>query len=84
MPGTINENAVAASITPAPNPSKVSLSACGMRRITSTGTAPSAVPKAQMAPPCKARNSRGSRFSQCKPWATSKLIPANSNSEPAA
>ncbi|MNS44260.1 hypothetical protein D3C72_766990 [compost metagenome] len=84
MPGTISENAVAASITPAPKPSNVSLSVCGIRRITSTGTAPSAVPRAQIAPPCNARNSLGSRFSHSSPWATSKVMPANSNSDPTA
>ena len=84
MPGTISENAVAASITPAPKPSNVSLSAKGMRRITNTGTAPSAVPSAQMAPPCNARDSLGSRFSHSSPWAASKVMPASSNSDPTA
>ncbi|MCY1432351.1 hypothetical protein D9M71_483440 [compost metagenome] len=84
MPGTISENAVAASITPAPKPSKVSLSICGIRRITNTGTAPSAVPKAQIAPPCSARSNFGSRSSHASPWATKRLIPASSNSDPNA
>ncbi|MNN77350.1 hypothetical protein D3C81_1938050 [compost metagenome] len=84
MPGMISENAVAASMTPAPKPSSESLSAWGMRRITSTGTAPSAVPRAQIAPPCNARDSRGSRSSQASPCATSKLMPASSNSDPNA
>lgn len=84
IPGTINEKAVAASITPAPNPNRVSLSASGILRMTNTGTAPSAVPRAQTAPPCNARNKRGSRSSQDKPWATSNAVPANSNSEPNA
>ncbi|MNP64467.1 hypothetical protein D3C76_1599660 [compost metagenome] len=84
MPGTISENAVAASITPAPKPSSVSLSVWGIRRITSTGTAPSAVPRAQIAPPCNARDSRGSRSSHANPCATSKLMPASSSSDPNA
>ncbi|MNL45946.1 hypothetical protein D3C87_1686260 [compost metagenome] len=84
IPGTISENAVAASITPAPKPSKESLSAWGMCRITNTGTAPSAVPRAQIAPPCNARDSFGSRSSHSSPCATSKLMPASSSSDPTA
>ncbi|MNP34867.1 hypothetical protein D3C76_1281740 [compost metagenome] len=66
-PGMISEKAVAASITPAPKPSRVSASATGMLRITSTGTAPRAVPRAHSAPPSSARNMRGSRSSQAIP-----------------
>ncbi|MNE36250.1 hypothetical protein D3C80_1300540 [compost metagenome] len=84
IPGTISENAVAASMTPAPKPSKVSLSATGIRRMTSTGTAPKAVPSAQIAPPCSARINFGSRLSHARPWATSKVEPANNKSAPTA
>ncbi|MNL21813.1 hypothetical protein D3C87_1431210 [compost metagenome] len=84
IPGTISENAVAASITPAPKPSSVSLTAWGICRITNTGTAPNAVPSAQIAPPCNARNSFGSRSSHASPWATNNVMPANSNSDPIA
>ena len=84
MPGTISEKAVAASITPAPKPNKVSLTATGIFRITSTGTAPSAVPNAHNAPPCSARSSLGSRSSQTSPLATSKAVPANNKSVPKA
>ncbi|MNG06015.1 hypothetical protein D3C84_892340 [compost metagenome] len=84
IPGTISENAVAASITPAPKPSSVSLTVWGMRRITNTGTAPKAVPRAQIAPPCSARISFGSRSSQTSPWAPNKVMPASSNSDPNA
>ncbi len=84
MPGTISENAVAASITPAPKPSSESLTAWGMRRMTSTGTAPSAVPKAQSPPPSSARSSLGSRSSHARPLATNNVIPANSNNDPKA
>ena len=84
MPGTISEKAVAASITPAPKPNKVSLTATGIFRITSTGTAPSAVPNAHNAPPCSARSSLGSRSSQTSPLATNRAVPANSKSVPKA
>ncbi|MOA29822.1 hypothetical protein D3C78_1508600 [compost metagenome] len=83
-PGIIRENAVAASITPAPKPSSVSASATGMLRMTSTGTAPNAVPSAHNAPPSRARNIRGSRSSQARPRATSSAVPASNSKVPSA
>ncbi|MNC45629.1 hypothetical protein D3C75_946060 [compost metagenome] len=83
-PGMIRENAVAASITPAPKPSNVSANATGMLRMTSTGTAPSAVPSAHNAPPSRARSMRGSRSSQARPRATSSAAPASISKLPSA
>ncbi|MNE52558.1 hypothetical protein D3C80_1472330 [compost metagenome] len=83
-PGMIRENAVAASITPAPKPSSVSASATGMLRMTSTGTAPNAVPSAHNAPPSRARNIRGSRSSQARPRATNSAVPASKSKVPSA
>ncbi|MNP30447.1 hypothetical protein D3C76_1235190 [compost metagenome] len=80
----IKEKAIAANITPAPKPSNVSANATGMLRITSTGTAPSAVPNAHRAPPSSARIMRGSRSSQAIPCATSKALPTSSNRVPRA
>ena len=43
IPGMINENAVAASMTPAPNPSMVVVAFCDTFLAASTGSAPNAV-----------------------------------------
>src|SRR5471032_638257 len=83
-PGTISENAVAASMMPAPNPSSPSDTATGIPLITSTGTAPSAVPRAAIEPPSNARINLGSRFNQAMPCMTSSAVPNNSRSEPNA
>ena len=55
MAGTMSEKAQAASITPAPKPSKVSCRRCDSRCDSSTGTVPSAVAKAAIEPPSSAR-----------------------------
>ncbi|MNE48525.1 hypothetical protein D3C80_1429930 [compost metagenome] len=83
-PGMIRENAVAASITPAPKPSSVSAKATGMLRMTNTGTAPRAVPNAHSAPPSRARSIRGSRPSQAMPCASSNAVPTSNSKVPIA
>src|SRR5690606_7854265 len=53
IPGKASENALAASITPAPKPSIVSCARCEILRVKSAGSAPMAVAAAAALPPNK-------------------------------
>ena len=58
-PGSSSEKALAASIIPAANPSKLSSTRCGTARSISAGSAPSAVVANPAAPPRRARRNPG-------------------------
>ena len=58
-PGRIREKEQAASITPAPNPNRMSCVRSEMRCENSTGSVPSAVASAAISPPCHASDTLG-------------------------
>ncbi|MNV32217.1 hypothetical protein D3C71_1235480 [compost metagenome] len=64
MPGATSENALAASMTPAPKPNMLSWTFCGMVRANRMGKVPSAVAAAATRPPSKASATCGARTSR--------------------
>jgi len=64
MPGATSENALAASMTPAPKPNMLSCAFCGMVRAKRMGNVPSAVAPAATSPPSSASATCGARTSR--------------------
>ena len=69
MPGATREKALAANITPAPKPYRLSCTFCGKVWANSTGSVPSAVAAAAIMPPSSASATCGARTSrQTQSW----------------